>query len=309
MNIEHLGEFIELSRQLNFTSTAKTLHITQPALSNHVQSLEKEAGVLLVERSSSDSARLTPAGQCFLDMAQKIVALHTETMPELQRLQQAIEGKITVRSPRHEYSSPLLGYIYEFQTSHPNIDIVICPWVDVDGMEDVASGRVDCAYVGYADFDDEELKDRFGIDIVPYTRTELTLWVDRTHPLAALNQLRVQDLQGYPLLIPANKKHDSWAACISCFVEQNKLDCVMEERYCDSLEDLALNKALPEDVLLCDASLLNFPPFQLRADRATKCFSPKAYGSISLCCRREKDPSLQLFADFLRQKHEESLHA
>lgn len=33
MNIEHLYEFVELSRQLNFTSTAKTLHMTQPALS------------------------------------------------------------------------------------------------------------------------------------------------------------------------------------------------------------------------------------------------------------------------------------
>lgn len=307
VNIEHLNEFIELSRQLNFTAAAKTLHMTQPALSNHVHALEKETGVLLIERSAKDCARLTPAGQCFLDMAKKIIALHEETLPELQRLQQAIEGKITIRSPRHEYCFPLLNYVYEFQRSHPNIDIVIRPWIDIDGIEDVSSGKVDCAYLGYADYKDDKIKEAHGIEMVPYTKTELLLWVDKTHPLAKMDPLRIRDIDGYPLLIPANKKHDSWHACIENVITIYELDCSIDERYCDSLEDLALNKALEEDVLLLDASLLGFPPFQLRDDRVTRHFTPNIFGSISLCYRcKEGDPSMQLFADFLFGKHLES---
>lgn len=48
MNISHLREFIELSKRLNFTATAQYMCLTQPALSNHIKALEKEAGTVLV---------------------------------------------------------------------------------------------------------------------------------------------------------------------------------------------------------------------------------------------------------------------
>lgn len=305
MNIEHLCEFIELSRQLNFTSTAKTLHMTQPALSNHVRALERETGVLLIERAANDRTRLTPAGQCFLDTALEIVALHDDLLPRLQTLQQNAEGKIVIRSPRHEYSAPLLNYIYEFQKIHAHIDVVICPWADIDGIEDVASGKVDCAYLGYADYEDEELQRKHQVELVPYTETELLLWVDKSHPLAAIPHPCIDDLNGHTLLIPANMKHDSWNACITGTVKRNNLRCAINERYCDSLEDLALNKALPEDVLLCDASLLTFPPFQLRDDRVTLHFSPRVFGPVSICHKLDEDnPAMVLFADFLSRKYQ-----
>ena len=46
MNISHLREFIELSKRLNFTATAQYMCLTQPALSNHIKALEKEAGMV-----------------------------------------------------------------------------------------------------------------------------------------------------------------------------------------------------------------------------------------------------------------------
>ena len=304
MNIEHLREFIELSRQLNFTSAAKTMHMTQPALSKHVRTLERETGVLLIERAANDRTRLTPAGQCFLDTALEIVSLSDDMLPRLRALQRNAEGKIVIRSPRHEYSAPLLNYIYEFQKIHSRIDVVICPWVDIDGIEDVISGKVDCAYLGYADYEDEGLQQAHRIELVPYTNTELLLWVDKSHPLAFIPNLGINDLNGRTLLIPANMKHDSWKACITGTIERNNLDCAINERYCDSLEDLALNKALPEDVLLCDASLLTFPPFQLREDRATLHFSPKVFGPVSICHKLDEDnPAMALFADFLSRKY------
>lgn len=306
MRIEHLQEFVELSRQLNFTAAAKTLHMTQPALSNHVRILEKETGVMLIERGSVDHARLTPAGQRFLDMATRIVSIYDETMPEIKELQQNIEGKITIRSPRHEYSAPLLSYVFEFRNDHPHIDIAIRPWNDTDGIEDVASGTVDLAYVGYGVRENEPLALSRGLSLVPYTTTETLLWVDTSHPLAAQPTVDVHDLDGRSILIPANQKHDSWLLCVSGFIERHGLTCEIVEKYCDSLEDFALTKATTDDLMICDENLFGFPPFKLREDRVQRRFNPPVYAPVTLAYRTDSDnQALMLLVDFLRTKYEE----
>lgn len=330
MNIEHLREFVELSRQLNFTSTARTLHMTQPALSNHVRSMEQEAGVTLIERSAREGARLTPAGQLFLNTAKQILALYDGMLPQLRDVQREVQGKIVVRSPRNEYSSPLLDYIYEFRTQHPQVDVVILPWTDVDGFEDVASGAVDCAYIGYVDECSSgdpagELTgnggegaagiacpgDGAGVGLVAYAQVEVLLWVDRGHPLAGSERLDVSALDGETLLIPANKKHDSWLAVIGYIIRNHGLSCHIDEKYCDSLEDLMLSKVQPRDLMLCDANLLNSSVFRLRPDRTTLHFSPALTAPVSLAYRtgglapgRDANDRLALaaFVDFLRGK-------
>ena len=305
MRIEHLQEFVELSRQLNFTAAAKTLHMTQPALSNHVRILEKEAGAILIERGPVDHARLTPAGQCFLDMATKIVGIYDETMPKIKELQQRTEGKITIRSPRHEYSAPLLSYVFEFRNEHPYIDIVICPWNDTDGIEDVACGAVDLAYVGYGVREDEPITTERGISMVPYTTIEALLWVDRSHSLATQPTVTAHNLDGRSILIPANQKHDSWLLCVSGLIKRYDLDCEITEKFCDSLEDLALTKATADDLMLCDENLFGFPPFKLREDRVQRRFDPPVKAPVVLAYRTESDnQALMMLVDFLRSKYE-----
>lgn len=312
MNIEHLYEFVELSRQLNFTSTAKTLHMTQPALSNHVRSLEQETGVLLIERSSGGKARLTPAGQYFLENAQQIVSLHAQMLPKLKELQREIKGKIVVRSPRNEYSDPLLDFIFEFRRQHPQIDIAIVPWNEVDGIEDVRSGAVDCAYVGYADAERAEIVDAAEVGLAPYTSSEIYLWMDRSHELANKDPLTPADLENRSLLIPANKKHESWYAGVSSFINRFGLDCRIEEKFCDSLEDLILAKADADDLMLCDDNLLSSLSFRLREDRIARHFTPRVRMPISLAYRTHGNDgidggnslALKAFVDFLRQKEE-----
>lgn len=182
VNIEHLVEFAELARQLNFTSAAKTLHITQPALSNHIHALEKETGVVLIERAGKEKTRLTPAGQKFLAMAMKIIDTYNEAMPQVKELSKEVQGKVSIRSPRNEYSYPLIDYLFEFRRLHPQIDIAMLPWVNTDGIRDVLSGAVDCAYVGHVNPASTMELDGRSVAFVPYTTTELFAWVDMGHP-------------------------------------------------------------------------------------------------------------------------------
>ena len=71
MNDHQLLCFLTVSRTLNFSSAARELYCTQPALSYQIRSLEKELGADLFRRSTT-SVALTEAGRALLPHAQEI---------------------------------------------------------------------------------------------------------------------------------------------------------------------------------------------------------------------------------------------
>jgi DNA-binding transcriptional LysR family regulator len=306
VNIEHLREFIAFSKNINFTSTAKDLHMTQPALSNHIQNLERTAGVRLIERISYGESRLTPAGQLFLETVKQIITLYDETMASLREFEVRIEGQLIIRCPRFEYATPLLSYVKEFSECHPEADIVLKPWDAIDGKRDIASGAVDCAYIGgcYSWKDDPLCNE--GIRLVPYTINELILWVDRGHPYARQEKIGIRELNNTKVLIPANRKHDSWTLSIDSICRQYGINLKINAKFCDSLEDLIMSKTSADDVFLADSFLLDFPPFKLREDRVILRLSE--FAPICLGCTSKSDNwVLSAFMDFLMVKYQQTL--
>ena len=71
MNDHQLLCFLTVSRTLNFTTAARELYCTQPALSYQIRSLEKELDLALFERSTTRVA-LTEAGRAFVPQAEAI---------------------------------------------------------------------------------------------------------------------------------------------------------------------------------------------------------------------------------------------
>lgn len=67
-----LKVFIAVARNLSFTKAAKELHISQPAISKHIQELEQLYAVQLLERKGSNVA-MTHAGEVFLKHAEAII--------------------------------------------------------------------------------------------------------------------------------------------------------------------------------------------------------------------------------------------
>ncbi|RDB63308.1 hypothetical protein C1878_05470 [Gordonibacter sp. 28C] len=72
LDVRIVYEFVELAKNLNFTETARLLNMSQPTLSKHINSLEKELRLSLFDRSGS-SMRLTTAGASLLSYAYKLI--------------------------------------------------------------------------------------------------------------------------------------------------------------------------------------------------------------------------------------------
>ncbi|MBF0803387.1 MULTISPECIES: LysR family transcriptional regulator [unclassified Neisseria] len=75
MDYNQLKTFIEVAHIGNLTQAAERLHLSQPAVSAQIKSLEKRLDVTLFKRTTNGMA-LTPAGEVFLPEAEALLQHH-----------------------------------------------------------------------------------------------------------------------------------------------------------------------------------------------------------------------------------------
>jgi len=86
-----LEDFVALASTRSFSGSARQRHVTQPAFSRRIRSLEQAVGVTLVDRSTTP-VDLTPEGQLFLVTARNIVEQLNESLGHLRGLAMANEA-------------------------------------------------------------------------------------------------------------------------------------------------------------------------------------------------------------------------
>ncbi len=93
MNLETkwLEDFVALANTRSFSASARQRHVTQPAFSRRIRSLEQAVGAILVDRSTTPVG-LTPEGQLFLITARNLVEQLSESLSHLRGLAIANEA-------------------------------------------------------------------------------------------------------------------------------------------------------------------------------------------------------------------------
>jgi DNA-binding transcriptional LysR family regulator len=92
IELRHLRYFVAVAEELHFGRAAERLHVAQPGLSQQIQALERELGVLLFERTSRRVA-LTPAGAVLLTEGRRALA---QTERALDQTRRAGRGELGV---------------------------------------------------------------------------------------------------------------------------------------------------------------------------------------------------------------------
>src|SRR5260370_6773267 len=95
MELRQLRAFLQVANARHFGKAAAALRITQPALTQRIQALERELGVQLLTRSARE-VRLTPAGEILLPYATSLIQVEDRAIRDLADNASGRTGKLRV---------------------------------------------------------------------------------------------------------------------------------------------------------------------------------------------------------------------
>lgn len=198
MELRHLRYFVAVAEELNFTRAAARLHIGQPPLSMQIRDLEGEMGVRLFERTQRRVA-LTPAGQCLLEHAYRILGGVREAVEAAQRAARGELGELRVGfTSSLPFTDLLPDALHAYRRRFPAVRLQLSEMFTPEQFGALARGELD---VGFVRLQGGRAPD--GIALREIARNPLRLVVNASHRLAraaavSFAELRDEDFIGFP---------------------------------------------------------------------------------------------------------------
>ena len=192
MNLDQLQTLLLLARCGSFTRAAAELHLSQPAVSRHIQKLERELGATLLTRRRG-RVELSPAGERVRSYAEEVVGGHVRLLADLGEQPSRLAGELRIVASTTPGEFLVPGLVSAFTTSHPRVS----PRIQIaDSTEVVAQLRSRNADVGFSGV---KLPGR---DLVhrPIATDEIVLAVPPLHPFASRTSVELSELAGQPFL-------------------------------------------------------------------------------------------------------------
>lgn len=120
MNLNLYRVFYTVAKTKSFSESSRTLHISQPAISKHIQNLEYELNTLLFYRTNR-GIELTPEATALLVYVEKAYNYLMLGERELQEGKELTKGKVSIGVPPYISIYYLNDYIKKFMQKFPNI--------------------------------------------------------------------------------------------------------------------------------------------------------------------------------------------
>lgn len=144
MNTKQLRYFLLAAQRGSIAAAARELDIAQPAISQQIANLERDLGVILFQRGFQ-GVKLTPAGELFIQYAQKIIDTYNHAQVQLQQMSEEQHSVVRIgmlSSIENVISTPLIEQI-NHRFNKIKIDINIGPSYSIQSL--LQSQQIDLA--------------------------------------------------------------------------------------------------------------------------------------------------------------------
>lgn len=138
MNLNHLFLFRAVAEAGSFSRAAKSVHISQPAISMQVAELEAQLDLILFRRLPR-GVKLTAAGQLLFGYAQRLGALADEAQRAMAEVKGLRRGRLSIGASTTIGAYLLPDLLGEYRRRYPDIDLRF----DIANTEEIENRLVD----------------------------------------------------------------------------------------------------------------------------------------------------------------------
>lgn len=138
--------FCQVAKYSSFSQAAKTLYLSQPAVSQSVKQLEEQLGVQLFTRGPRGVA-LTQQGKLLYEYAGSAMGLLDSAEQKLLSMKELSVGELRIAAGDVIIRNLLLPHLERFHKVYPQIHLSILNRTSPESMELLQSGIIDVAFV------------------------------------------------------------------------------------------------------------------------------------------------------------------
>lgn len=176
-----LQVFVKVVEEQNFSKAAAQLHMTQPAVSQSIRSLENEMNIKLLDRTNK-YVRLNKAGEIVYHHAKEIIELYEKMQRLVQDLSSEAAGKLSIGASYTFGEYILPGIIAQLKDSFPNIKASVTIANTAVIAELVAGHQLDIGIV------EGQFKEKFGLQSEMLAEDRMVIFASSANPLALNNK-------------------------------------------------------------------------------------------------------------------------
>jgi DNA-binding transcriptional LysR family regulator len=192
LSTRQLRAFLALAQLRSFTRAAHRCHLSQPAFSALVASLEESLGARLFNRDTRH-VELTAEGQLIEAPAGRLLADFEAMVSDVRNRVARRTGRVAVAALPSLAAGWLPAVLAEFGRAYPGIEVLLHDTLSDECLALVRAGLADFALAA-AGPDSPEWA------VEPLCRDRFHLVCRRDHPLARKARLEAKDLAPYPFV-------------------------------------------------------------------------------------------------------------
>ncbi|MBN1161032.1 MAG: LysR family transcriptional regulator [Dehalococcoidales bacterium] len=191
LDLHSLIVFYHVASEESITAAAGKLCLTQPTVTYHIRSLERNVGLKLIE-VKRQKVSLTQAGKGLYKYASEIYRQMNDAEKYLENLKEA-SLRVGISTT---FSTCLASAASAFEKSYPGVKLIIRGASSFEIAEAVQNCEVDIGIVVSADYDNPKLR-----SIPLSTQEQLVLVASPSSTIAQKSRLAFANLCGYPLIL------------------------------------------------------------------------------------------------------------
>ena len=193
INLNQLRVFYEAARTGSFTSAAKKLFITQPAVTAQIRTFEDQCNLKLFKKKGR-SLYLSEEGNTLYEYARRIFEYEREVEDVIEEMRKLKRGTLRLGTSKAyaRYFMPFL--ISSFHEAFPQIKVHLDEGSSLDILRSLLDLKNEVAVIA-------RVKEDSNVTFLPFKRDQLMLILAPNHNLAKKKSVSVDELVSQPMIM------------------------------------------------------------------------------------------------------------